>query len=122
MALICMLVEMKSNLHNLSINLLSMVVSMSEMIVCCMFGEWLAKEMDKFVDELEWRLSCRTEDNIRTNEIKEMKLYLELLMIHNLRSQINFFMFSKFNVRLSLLLSIGSVIISYTVIIIQTSL
>ena len=122
MALICMLVEMKSNLHNLSISLLSMGNCVSEIIVCCMLGERLAKEVDKFVDELEWRLSCRTEDNIRTNEIKEVKHSVELLMIHNLKSQINFSMFSEFNVRLSLLLSIGSIIISYTVIIIQTSL
>lgn len=103
-----------------------MAACVNEMIIVCMLGEWLAKEVDKFVDELEWRLSCRTaqadETASVTNEIKEMKHYFELLTIHNLKSHINFFMFNKFNVRLSLLLSIGSVIISYTVIIIQTSL
>jgi 7tm Chemosensory receptor len=120
-ALICTFVEMEPNLYNISMNMLSTAICMNEIIVCCMLGEWLPKEVDKFVDELELRLSCRTEGNGATNEIKEVKHSVELLMIHNLKSRINFSMFNEFNVRLSLLLTIGSVVISYTVTIIQTS-
>jgi len=124
MASFCVIVEMEATWYNLIMSILSVNICLIELLACCLIGELIPRQVEKLVNELEWRFSCTaiTPRNDSVSEINGIKRSLEIIMINNLKSRINFCMFNKFNVRLSLLLSIGSVVITYTVIIIQTSL
>ena len=118
MAFICIFVESHSNLKDVVGILTSILLAITEIILCCVFGGFLPREVERFCNELEWEFSKWSESR---DEVR-IKQNLEMIMILQIRDRISFKAFKKFSIRPSLLLSVGSIIITYAVIIIQTSL